>query len=270
MNRLQLDGVPGHTAANLILEKERGIQEAAVTVIVTLYNYSNFVTDCLASVHAQTLSGIDLVVVDDCSTDDSLQVVADWLNRQGDRFSRYRVVQHVVNNGLAKARNTAFRNARTPYVFVLDADNILYPRCLERLHSALQHCAASFAYAYAEKFGEAHGLTNYNPWNPDTFRINNTIDAMVLLRKAVWEQVGEYSTDMPAMGWEDFDLWFKIARAQGWGILVPEILTRYRVHGASMLNTVTNPNGGILWSHLQTTYPEYFPETNLLPSRPSA
>src|SRR5262249_33783070 len=81
---------------------------------------------------------------------------------------------------------------------------------------------------------------------------------MVLLRKSIWEKLGGYSTNMPVMGWEDFDLWFKLARAKGWGILVPQILTRYRVHGSSMLRTVTNPRADALGSHLRSTYPEFF------------
>ena len=181
-----------------------------------------------------------------------------------ERFSRVLLLRHRENRGLAKARNTAFRYSRTPFVFVLDADNALYPHCLKRLMEALQNSSASFAYAIAEKFGDVSGLTNYIPWNPTQFAINNTIDAMVLIRKSEWEKVGGYSTDMPVMGWEDFDLWFKIARAGGWGVLVPEVLTRYRVHGSSMLRTVTNPKVGILWPHLRQTYPEFFGETSNL------
>jgi hypothetical protein len=60
------------------------------------------------------------------------------------------------------------------------------------------------------------------------------------------------------MGWEDFDLWFKLARLGHWGVLVPEILARYRVHGESMLRTVTNPKVDRLWAHLRSTYPEFF------------
>jgi glycosyltransferase involved in cell wall biosynthesis len=229
-----------------------------VTVIISLYNYSNFVASCLESVEAQTQDDLDLVVVDDCSTDQSTEVVASWLDDHAGRFNRCRLVRHLANSGLAHTRNTAFSFAASPYVFVLDADNILYPRCLESLRAALENCDASFAYCYAEKFGDVSELANFFPWDPSRFPVNNTIDAMVLIRKAAWEQVGGYSRDMPVMGWEDFDLWFKLARVKGWGVLVPEILTRYRVHGTSMLRTVTNPKVEILWAHLRSTYPEFF------------
>jgi len=229
----------------------------AVTVAITLYNYRDFIRSCLESVKTQTISELDLIVVDDCSTDRGIETAQEWLRENGSRFNRYLVVRHAANQGLSTARNSGFARARTEYVFVLDADNLLYPRCLERLTDALNRSQASFAYCYLEKFGGVRALQNLKPWEPDKLCQGNTIDAMVLLRKSMWEAVGGYSTDM-RLGWEDFELWFKIAKAQGWGILVPEILGRYRVHSASMLGTVTNPNAAKIWTHLRSKHPEFF------------
>jgi len=231
------------------------------SVVVSLYNYGHYVTECLESVRIQTLEGLDLIVVDDCSTDGGGDEVARWLETAGERFNRYRLLRHVQNEGLASARNTAFEHARTEFVFVLDADNVLYPRCVQQLVTALRHCQADFAYCYVEKFGEAIGLHNVRAWNPADLQHGNTIDAMVLLRRATWQAVGGYSADM-TRGWEDFDLWFKIARINGWGVQVPEILARYRVHGQSMLTRVTNPRAEMLWADLRAKYPEFFTNQN--------
>jgi glycosyltransferase involved in cell wall biosynthesis len=244
----------------ILLRKDDVAADTRITVIVSLYNYSRFITDCLDSVHAQTLTGLRLVVVDDASDDASADLVARWLATNGDRFGGYRLLQHVSNQGLARTRNTALAHTTTPLAFILDADNLLYPRCLERLLSALEHCDAAFAFCYAETFGEDRAVHNLYPWNPGRLARGNTIDAMVLLRRSVWELVGGYSTTMPVMGWEDFDLWFKIARAKHWGVLVPEFLTRYRIHGSSMLRTVTNTRTELLWDHLRGNYPEFFAE----------
>jgi len=225
-----------------------------LTVIVSLFNYACYIEECLDSVLAQTLADLELVVINDCSTDHSLSVVSSWCARNSGRFHRYVIGQHRQNRGLAATRNSALAHARTPYVLTLDADNALYPRCLQQLRSALDHCDAAFAYCYLEKFGKVASLQNTKPWDPAAFRYGNTIDAMVLHRRAVLEKVGGYSTDMPAMGWEDFDLWFKLARNHGWGIMVPEILARYRVHDRSMLLRTTNPNADKLWEYLQNKY----------------
>ena len=237
--------------------------EARVTVAISLYNYRQYITECLQSVHDQTLEHLDLVVVDDRSDDDGQQEVCRWLSVNGHRFGRYALLKHRTNRKLPATRNSAFARARTEYVFVLDADNLLYPRCLNQLCAALDESAASFAYCYLEQFGDASGLHNLSPWNPSTFKNGNTIDAMAMLRRSVWESAGGYSTDMPAMGWEDFDLWFKVARIGGWGIQVPEILGRYRVHHDSMIWTVTNPSADALWRHLRAKYPEAFASSDV-------
>jgi glycosyltransferase involved in cell wall biosynthesis len=251
-------GSNGSDQVEVLKRQDDPAATAEVTVIVSLYNYAKFVSACLDSVRTQTLEPLELIVVDDRSADSSADVVREWLDENGGRFRAFQLLRHRANSGLARTRNTAVAHSRSPFVFVLDADNTLYPRCLERLLSALRNCDASFAYCYAERFGDLSELSNYRPWDPRRFPGGNEIDAMVLLRRSEWAKVGGYSTDMPVMGWEDFDLWFKLARAKGWGVLVPEILTRYRVHGTSMLRTVTNPRAEALWSHLRSTYPEFF------------
>lgn len=241
-----------------IIAKKEGVGDAPlVTVIVSLFNYQNFIVRCLDSVKEQTIKKLSLVVVDDCSKDNSLQNAVEWFGSNGNRFWEYVLVKHRVNRGLAHSRNTAVSLVRTKYVFILDADNLLYPRCLENLVSALENCDASFAYSYLEEFGEAKRLKNIKRWNPATLGVVNTIDAMVLLRRDILEKVGRYSI-MPVMGWEDYELWFKIARINGWGVQVPQVLAKYRVHKTSMLNTVTNPNVEKLWDYLKHTYPEFF------------
>jgi len=228
-----------------------------VSVAISLYNYKKYVVSCLDSVRSQTIKQLDLIVVDDCSNDGSPEIVKYWMDTYGTRFNNSQLIRHTTNKGLAMARNSGFQNARTKYVFVLDADNVLYPHCIERLAAALENCDASFAYCYQEKFGKVSCLQNTKPWNPATLQFGNTIDAMVLLRKDVWESIGGFLHN-EIMGWEDFESWFRIARIKGWGILVPEILARYRVHSSSMLNCITNPNADKLWSYLKLNYPEFF------------
>ena len=229
-----------------------------LTVAISLFNYRDYIIPCLESVRSQTLKDLDLIVVDDCSDDGSVTVVIDWLEKNETAFRDVLLIRNKSNQGLPYARNTAFAHARTDFVFVLDADNLLYPRCLERLLAAMNHCDASFAYCLLEKFGEETGIGNTKPWNPVALQQGNFIDAMVLHRKDAWEEAGGYATDMPAMGWEDFDLWFRIARVGGWGVQIPEILARYRVRRSSMLHTITNPNADKLWAYLRAKHPESF------------
>ena len=209
-------------------------ERSQVTVAVTLYNYAEVVIPALDSVVAQQLPDLDLVVVDDCSTDGGEAVVREWMARHAGRFGRCVLAKHPINAGLASARNQAFSRAASPYVFVLDADNQIYPRCLQRCLELAERGGADAVYTLIELFGDEQGVIGTDLWNPESVSRQNYIDAMTLIRRTAWQAVGGYRR-IPAQGWEDYDLSLKFVEA---GLLVhrvPEILCRYRKHQRSML-----------------------------------
>jgi glycosyltransferase involved in cell wall biosynthesis len=177
-----------------------------------------------------------LIIVDDGSSDASLGCARDWLTSH--RNVAGMVLRHPVNRGLAHTRNDALAFARGEFCFILDADNEVYPGCLERLYNALQNDPeAAFAYGIHERFrGEQTvGLVNHLPWEPDRLRTGNYIDAMAMLRTSVLREMGGYATDRRLHGWEDYDLWCSVAEAGMRGAFIPEIIARYRTAAHSML-----------------------------------
>ena len=207
-----------------------------VTVAVSLFNYEKYVADCLDSVLKQQQENIDLIIVDDASNiDGSLETAKQWLETNHARFCRSLLVRHTRNQGLAQARNTGFALSRTDPVFVLDADNQIYPRALSRLLGFLEE-GYSAAYSQLEFFGDEKRLGYADFWTKEFFKKGNYVDAMALVSKAAWHRVGGY-THME--GWEDFDFWCKFIDAELEAIFVPEVLGRYRVHSSSMLRTDT-------------------------------
>jgi len=219
-----------------------------ITVCISLYNYQNYITETLDSVQQQTQSELDLVVVEDQSPDNSLTVAREWIVRHADRFNTVHLVQHEQNRGLSAARNTAISISQTPNLFILDADNLLYPRCIQRCLAALEaDPQASVAYPIIEKFGEETGLMGNVVWTRDRFKRQNCIDAMSLIRKQALLAVDGYSvlSAVGKLGWEDYQLWCKFIDQGFYGVPVPEILARYRTHKASMLNSISNRRDNI-------------------------
>jgi glycosyltransferase involved in cell wall biosynthesis len=212
-----------------------------VSVIVTLYDYADSVLNALESVHAQTHENLELIVVDDGSRDASRAVTEQWMKSKGTRFSRAALVAHRENYGLAQARNTAFEKASNEFVFVLDADNEIYPSAITSLLSACQNAQAQGAYSQIERFGDETGPGAADVWNPARLSYGNYIDAMALVRKSSWRAAGGYQVfDIP--GWEDYDLWCRFVELGFKMVFVPQLLCRYRVHTRSMLRRQTNPN----------------------------
>ena len=225
-----------------------GASISKVTVCVSLYNFRAYIVEALQSVYAQTGSVLDLVVVEDCSTNDSLAVAEEWMRSHQSRFNSISLVQHSNNRGLSAARNTAISVSSTPYIFVLDADNMLYPRCVDRCIAALEADAqAAVAYPIIEKCGVTAELIGNVVWIRDRFKRVNCVDAMSLIRREALAEVGGYSelTAIGRLGWEDYELWCKFVDKGFNGVQVPEILARYRTHKTSMLNSISNQEGNI-------------------------
>jgi len=210
---------------------------AAVTVAIPLYNYAVYVEEALESARGQTLAAIDLVVVDDASTDDSLGVALRWVEQHADRFNRVVVMRNRVNSGLASTRNVGFDAAETPYVLPLDADNSLRPDCCEKSLAVLQDSRAAFAYPMIQCFGGSDHVIGLQSFMPLRFASNNYVDAMALVAKWAWAAVGGYVHI--EFGWEDYDFWCRCIERGIWGLHIPEILADYRFHEASMLRTAT-------------------------------
>ena len=221
-----------------------------VSVVVTVYNYADVVGEAIRSVAASDFERLELVVVDDASGDDSLAAVdralraVPWLPA--------RVIARAHNGGLGAARNAAAAAARGEYVFILDADNMVYPQAFSKLAAALDdHPEAAFAYPILEAFddGGPRDLISWLGWDTERLRFGNFVDAMAMMRRDVLLDVGGYTTDHAMYGWEDFDLWCSFADRGLTGQLVPEMLGRYRQALHSMIQ-ITNIDVSAAWTAL--------------------
>jgi glycosyltransferase involved in cell wall biosynthesis len=227
---------PVMPGSETLIATDRG-GEAEVTVILPVYNYADFVPEALQSVAAQTLETLDLVIVDDASPDDSLQMMRAWIAAHGGRFNRVTLLRHRENAGLGFARNSGFAAAETPYVLPLDADNRLRPEACATLLAHLHDSDAAFAYPAIQQFGTKTEIFGRDAFSVLRLQCGNYIDAMALVRKAAWAEAGGY--DHVQFGWEDYDLWCRLVERGHHGIAVPDVLADYRVHAQSMLHTTT-------------------------------
>lgn len=224
-----------------------------VSVVVTLYNYSEYIHECLNSVCASNTSGLpggfEIVVIDDCSTDNSANLVEDYISKSEIAIC---LVRKSFNTGVGDARNVGIKLARSKYVFMLDADNGIYPNCLTTLYNEIQRYGYAAVYGMINKFDnstrEGIGLISCFEWNVYDLVRGPYIDAMAMLDKGVIVKLGGYSTELIQhgwLGWEDYDLWLKLAQYDYACKLVPQILSFYRVHTSSQINSTNRYLGSI-------------------------
>jgi Glycosyl transferase family 2/Glycosyl transferases group 1 len=225
-----------------------------VSVVVSLYNYADVVTDTLASIVESEDVSFELIVVEDHATDDSRAVVQRFID--GHPAVPITLIAKDANEGLAAARNTGFEYARAPFVMVMDADNTIYPTCLRKLADALHENAdVDAAYAILEDFGEQRNVRSALAWDVDRLCRANYIDAQAMVRASTWKRLGGYrGDDALVYGWEDWDLWLRLAADGGRAMLVTQILGRYRVQRGSMV-ALTNLATDDAIAAMRTRYP---------------
>jgi glycosyltransferase involved in cell wall biosynthesis len=209
-----------------------------VTVIIPNYNHTRFISQAINSVLRQSYRSYEIIVVDDGSTDNSRQVVAQF----GDQV-RY-IWQE--NQGLAGARNTGLRAARGEFVGLLDADDQWLPDFLATMVDlADQYPAAAVYYACAQGM-DVEGQTLPQQFGgpvvgPELIyerllRANFLIPSTILLRRTVVEAAGRF--DQALRSCEDWDLWLRLLPEHTF-VGTPQCLIRYRLHASSLSKNLT-------------------------------
>ena len=204
-----------------------------VTVLMTVYNGEKYLREAVDSVLGQTLSEFELVVVDDCSTDASAEILRCYQD------PRLRVVRNDENVGCYESANIGLRLARARYVARLDSDDISMPNRLEQQYARLENdpdlaiCAASFEVidengstkrAIRARFG-AGQLYYYL-----TFA-NCLAHSSVCFRRDVVLALGGYNERLRVAG--DYDLWHRVSRVAK-VVQIDEVLVKWREHSRSI------------------------------------
>lgn len=101
-----------------------------ISIIIPIYNVENYIERCIWSVLNQTMKRFELILVDDCSSDNSIEIAENLINKyKGNDIDIY-VYHHKENIGLSASRNTGIKHAKGDYVFFLDSDDFLTQECV--------------------------------------------------------------------------------------------------------------------------------------------
>jgi hypothetical protein len=192
-----------------------------------------YLAQAVESVLGQTLDDLELIVVDDGSTDSSLEI----LERFAAADPRIRVVSDATSSGISAALNRGWREASGPYIARLDADDVALPDRLERQARFLDENPAVAVVGSAAIMIDPNGRELGIAWTPtDARTIHSTlqrrnclIHPSVLIRRTALNEAGGYRFDHV----EDYDLWLRIAERHELANL-PEPMILYRVHPAQV------------------------------------
>jgi len=205
-----------------------------ISVVMPAYNYARFLPEAIDSALAQNYPNLEIIVVDDGSTDDTAQVVA----RYG---SRVRYI-HQPNAGLPAARNTGIHAATHPFVAFLDADDVWLPGMLDRVMDTFRTLPAEFGLVASKciRFGVPGTPLNNKRLDAELYGEIGVQDILlqsrfspssVVARREVFEECGCFDPTLRSS--EDRDMWIRIAARRRLH-LIGEALIKSRVHPNNM------------------------------------
>jgi glycosyltransferase involved in cell wall biosynthesis len=202
-----------------------------VSVIIPTYNHGAFLPAALESVKAQTCGPIEIIVVDDFSTDDTEQIVA----RHSTPLIKY---IKVANNGIvARSRNVGAAEATADYIAFLDADDVWAPNKLELqlphlADEAVAAVASDLTYSGARSYSvsrRGRGLRGYRDYgNLEIVRDNPIATSSVLMRRADLERFGGFDEAREFRFIEDWELWLRLTVKRRVRVLENQLVT-YRI-----------------------------------------
>jgi glycosyltransferase involved in cell wall biosynthesis len=207
------------------------------SICIPSYNHARFLPETLESALAQTYPHIEIIVVDDGSTDDSLRIAEEYAARYP---SRVKVYTHPGrrNRGISATVNLGLEKSTGKYYSGLPSDDALHPEKIARQVEFLErHPEIGFVYSYAQMVDEhgralpdKHGIDLSRDPHPveRMFEVNAIAGATVLARR---ELILKASPHDERLVYSDWDFWTRLLSMARVGFIDGEPLVRYRIHG---------------------------------------
>jgi glycosyltransferase involved in cell wall biosynthesis len=211
-----------------------------VSVIMPCFNHGQFLAESVLSILRQTHADLELIIVDDCSTDKSAQVIADFAAKDG----RVKGIRHPLNQGLSRSRNDAMQAAKGEFVAFCDSDDVWEPAKLEVQVNLLRN-APDYGLAYCDtliidensrptgtRFSERYPPPKSpSGWLFQDLLATNFVNIQsVLLRKECVQRIGPFDESIEWV--QDWWYWVRLSRRYRF-LYSHEPLARYRVHSRS-------------------------------------
>lgn len=215
------------------------MEQLKISVVVTCYNYAQFIEEALESVSKQTFKAFECIILDDGSTDNTKETVQNWIKKDN-RFTYH----YQENKGVSKARNNGISIAKGKYILPLDADDKISDNYLEKCFNIIES-NENIKVVY----GESYLLNNPNKkWNLDNYNFEdllykNMLHCTSLFRKKDWERIGGFDEKL-TVGLEDWEFWVHLLKSGGEVVKINSCKFYYRIKEQSLNVTMINNSYG--------------------------
>lgn len=206
-----------------------------ISIIVPVYNAEKFIRETMDCVIAQTYPCWELLLVEDGSRDNSVEIIETYIRDSGEE--RIRLICQPENMGAAKARNRGLQEAKGRYIAYLDADDLWLPEKLQHELAFIREKDAAFVftgYEFADENGKGTGKIVHVP---ETLNYRQALSNTTIFTTTVMfdtQKISKELLEMPVIKSEDTALWWKVLRNGYTAFGLDENLVKYRRPGKSL------------------------------------
>ncbi len=229
-------------------------ENICVTVICSCFNHEKFVNESIKSVLNQPYKNIQLIVIDDFSSDASVSTIQEFINN----FPEILFIKNNCNLGITKSFNNAVKQAKGDYIIDLAADDVLLPNCIESQLNAFktsQFENLAIVYGNAELISEkGTHISYYFDVNSNLKTTSKIIDGDMysqiisektilcsvasMVKKSVFDDLNGYDVNL---SYEDFDFWIRVSRNYNIDF-IDAVLVQKRIVSNSLHTNFFKPN----------------------------
>jgi len=226
--------------------------EVLVSIVVIAYNSSNTILETLESIKSQSYTKIEVIISDDCSTDNTTEVCNKWLEVNKVRFVRTRLITSAVNTGIPANCNRGLKSAKGEWVKIIAGDDALIESCIANnidFSTSMNdiNCIHSGCEYYNEQLISENykGKSNYkaHPFNSMNItakeqyhlilnRSNGIVAPTIFIRRKTIMSIGGFDESIKKI--EDIPLWISLTSAGHKIFYLDSVTVKYRIHAASV------------------------------------
>lgn len=224
-----------------------------VSVIIPCFNSAPYIVETLNSVKHQTYSNWECIIINNNSTDNSIQVVNEYIQND----LRFKLIQQE-KKGVSAARNKGILESKGEYILPLDADDLIDKTYIEKAVFHLRsNSELKVVYCKADFFGEWKGEWQLPPFSIQQMLIENVIFCTALYKRIDFNQTKGYNESM-LLGYEDWDFWLSLLKNNNEVFQIQETLFHYRIRKTSRNNALKDEDYRLLRKQLYENHKELY------------
>ncbi len=208
-------------------------KNSLISVIVTCFNDGLFLKECIDSVVASTYKNVEIIIVDDCSTDLTTISILNDLEASGNK-----VLKKNSNKGVGDSRNIGIQHATASYILTVDADDFIQETYIEKAMQQLEN-GFSVVYCNVKNFGVINSIRIAPEFSESLLLTGNFIASCSAFTKEIWTKTGGFDVSMEC--YEDWEFWINCSAQGAKFIHLNEVLFSYRRKSFSRNSKCQNP-----------------------------